>query len=82
LNDAERQELQSNKGAVVRVVVDGTPAFNADLLVGDVIVAIDGVAVSSVQSLSESLDVRRGRLVTFSVVRRGQRIQKAVQLTP
>jgi hypothetical protein len=31
LNDAERQELQTNQGAVVRLVVDGSPAFNADL---------------------------------------------------
>jgi hypothetical protein len=82
LNDGERQELQTNKGAVVRLVVDGTPAFNADILVGDVITAIDGIAVSNAQTGREHLRERRGKLVSLSIVRRGQRIEKTVQLNP
>jgi hypothetical protein len=46
LNDDERRALQTNKGVVVRVVVDGTPAFDADLLVGDIITSVDGQVVS------------------------------------
>jgi len=82
LTDAERQELQTNKGAAVRLIVDGTPAFDADILVGDVITGIDGVAVSSAQTFRELLRERRGRLVSLSIVRRGQHIEKAVQLNP
>ena len=82
LNDAERQELQTNKGAVLRLVVDATPAFNADLLVGDVVTAIDGVAISSAQAFNELLRERQGTLVSLSIVRRGQRVEKAVQLNP
>lgn len=82
LNDTERQEFQSNKGAVVRLVVDGTPAFDADILVGDVITAIDGQSVSSPKALSDLLGARAGKLIALSIVRRGQHIKKSVQLNP
>jgi len=60
LNDAERQELQTNKGAAVRVVVDGSPAFDADLLVGDMLIAIDGISLSNVQAFNGLIGERRG----------------------
>jgi len=82
LNDSERQEIQTNKGAIIDVVVDGTPAFNADLLVGDIVTAIDGVSVTNAKSLGEILSERRGKQVTFSLLRKGQRIEKSVQLNP
>jgi len=82
LNDEERQELQTNKGATVRLVVDGTPAFDADLLVGDVVTAVDGIAISSAQAFNELLRERRGKLISLFIVRRGQRIEKAIQLDP
>ena len=80
LNDAERQELQSNKGVVVRFVVDGSPAFNADILAGDIITAIDGVTVPAANSFSELLAARKGKLIKLSILRHGQHIEKSVQL--
>jgi membrane-associated protease RseP (regulator of RpoE activity) len=80
LNDAERQELQTNQGAVVRLVVDGSPAFNADLQIGDVVTAVDGVAIANAQAFNELLRERGGKQVALSIVRRGQRLEKAVQL--
>jgi len=80
LTDSERQELQSNKGIAVRVVVDGTPAYEADILVGDVVTTIDGVSVSNVKAFTDLLRERRGKLVSLSINRRGQRIEKSVQL--
>lgn len=82
LTDAERQELQSNKGVVVRTVVDDSPAFNADILVGDIILSIDGVAIGSMQSFTDTLRPRNGKLITIALLRRGQRIEKEVQLAP
>lgn len=82
LTDAERQEFQSNKGASVRLVVDGTPAFDADILVGDVITSIDGVVVSSAKTFNELLRERAGKRVSILIVRRGQYIEKSVQLNP
>ena len=82
LNDAERQEFQSNKGVVVRLVADSTPAFEADILVGDIIMSIDGSSVSGAKALNDQLRERRGKVVTLSIVRKGQRIDKSVQLNP
>lgn len=82
LSDSERQELQTNRGAVIRLVVDDTPAFNADLLVGDVVTEIDGVAVSSWQTLVELIRERTGKTVILSLLRRGQKIRKTLQLNP
>lgn len=82
LNDAERQELQTNRGAVADLIVDGTPAFNADLLIGDVFTSIDGVQITSSHALSELLRERRGKTVTLSILRLGKLLQKSLQLNP
>lgn len=81
LNDQERQDLQTNKGVVARVVVDETPAFNADILVGDIIATVDGVGVSGTKSYTELLRARAGKLVSLGIIRRGQRMEKSVQLS-
>ena len=82
LNDAERQELQTNQGAVVRLVVDESPAFNADLQIGDVVIAVDGVGIVNAQAFNELLREHGGKQVALSIVRRGQRLEKTVQLNP
>jgi hypothetical protein len=80
LNDTERQELQTNHGVIVLTIVDDTPAFNADVLPGDVITAIDGVSVSNQAGFQSMLGARKGKLVSFSLVRRGQPVEKSIQL--
>jgi membrane-associated protease RseP (regulator of RpoE activity) len=82
LNDTDLHELQSNKGVYVRLVADGTPAFDADILVGDVITAIDGKSVASEKDMHNLLGERAGKLITVAIVRRGQHIEKSVQLNP
>lgn len=82
LNDSERQEFQSNKGAAVRLVVDGTPAFDSDILVGDVIATVDGVGVSNAKALNDLVRERAGKRISITIVRRGQHIDKQVQLNP
>jgi S1-C subfamily serine protease len=47
--------LGSSSEAVVAGVLEGTPAATAGLVAGDVITAVDGVAVSSASSLSDLL---------------------------
>lgn len=80
LNDSERQELQTNKGIYVRLVVDNTPAFYADVLPGDIVLAINGEQVLNQQSASDLLRRSAGQKVMVSLYRRGQRIEKEVQL--
>lgn len=80
LSDSERQAMQTNRGAVVRLVVDDTPAFDADLLVGDIVTAIDGVSVANMAHLGRLVEQGRGKSVTFSIIRNGAQLQKSVKL--
>lgn len=82
LDDSERQRMQTNRGAVARLIVDNTPAFNADILVGDIIVAIDEQPISNAEFLSRMLAERRGKPVRLTVVRNGNQLQKDVTLNP
>ena len=54
-----------------RCVVDGTPAYDADILVGDVITAVDGVSVSSSRALGDLLRERRREGQTHDSILRG-----------
>ena len=80
LNDAERQEMQTNQGVVVLTIVDDTPAFRADILPGDFITAIDGERVPNQVGFGKLTAARKGQLIKVSLVRRGQQLDKTVQL--
>jgi len=82
LNDQERQSLQTNKGIAIRVIVDGSPAFDADLLPGDLVTAVDGEPVVNSAGLTKTLEEKAGQALTLSVVRQGQPLKKTVQLAP
>lgn len=82
LNDAERQMLQTNKGVTIRLIVDDSPAFDADLLIGDIITAIDGTSITNSERFAAILGEKRGQLITISIVRHGQHIEKKVQMNP
>lgn len=68
-------------GAVVGQVADGTPAAEAGLRSDDVIVAIDGDAVSGAESLTAQVRERApGDAATLTVVRDGASIELDVTL--
>jgi hypothetical protein len=79
-SDAEHRTLQSNRGAYVLWVVDGTPAFKSDVLAGDMIVAIDGSPVYGYQGYLDLLGQKRGQKVDVTIVRNGESITKSVLL--
>ena len=58
LNDDERRGLQSNKGVAVVMLVDGSPAYRSDVLVGDIILAVDGQPVYGHQDFGSCLSRR------------------------
>lgn len=82
LNDTERQQLQSNKGVFVTVVVDGTPAFTADILAGDIIVSVNDVRVVDSKQLHDLLKENKGKQVRITLYRNGKQIEKVVHLNP
>lgn len=80
LTDGERQQLQTNHGVYVTTVVDDTPAYQSDILPGDVITAIDGSRIDGPADANEMLSTRNGRTVELTIVRQGKTISKTVAL--
>ncbi|MCG8408865.1 MAG: PDZ domain-containing protein [Phycisphaerales bacterium] len=81
LNDVQRRRLERNTGAVVVKVYDDTPAFYANILVDDVIIAVNGepvgTAADAVTKL-RAIDQNAGP-ATVTVLRRGQ--EKTITVT-
>ncbi|WP_158543420.1 PDZ domain-containing protein [Dyella solisilvae] len=77
-----QQELQSNHGVTVVAVMNGSPAFDADILAGDIILTMDGKPVAGVAGYSAMLDANAGRRVDLTLYRHGAVVAKSVQLNP
>ena len=79
--DAEAYRLPSISGAEVNTVEPGSPAANAGLQIGDVIVAVDGTSSSDASELTTGLARRQpGDQVRLTVVRGGARRDVSVRL--
>jgi membrane-associated protease RseP (regulator of RpoE activity) len=80
LTDDERRQLQSNRGAVVTAVIDGSPAYVSDVIPGDIIVALNGQAANGHDGLMSLLMANTGRTVELTVIREGRPLTKSVAL--
>jgi len=80
LSDAQRQQLKSNHGAVLRLIVNDTPAFRADFLPGDIVVAVNDAPTYNSAELHRQLEANAGKTITLTIVRDEQRISKSVTL--
>jgi S1-C subfamily serine protease len=66
-------KVESDRGLLVITVSQGSPAEQAGLMIGDVIVALNGAAVSSPGDLQRVLDPEGvGKSATFQLVRAGR----------
>jgi len=74
----ERRRLGSNRGAVLMAAIRGMPAFEADLVPGDVIRAIDGAEISGAEDLRARLRIAEGRAVTLRIARPDVTIDRLV----
>jgi hypothetical protein len=79
LDDSTRARLQTNFGVRVLVVVEGSPAFNADVLPGDIVQQIGDDRVASVEHFSQLLVKYEGQHVAIRLDRAGRTVEK--QLT-
>ena len=67
--------LRRNTGAYVRVVYVNGPAFAANLVMGDIIIRLNGVDIVSSSDLQRLLDgLVRGQSVQVTVLRDGREI--------
>jgi hypothetical protein len=80
LSDEEKSKLETNKGLVIDVVVDGTPAFKADLLEGDIITAIGDKEFSDYQSFGGVISGFPAGSTPFHIIRKGKKKTIEVQL--
>lgn len=80
LDEAAHQRLQTNAGVLVRVVVQNTPAFRADVLPGDIVLAVNNTPISSPNNYLTTISKYRGQQVTLKVSRNGKIIQKTLNV--
>jgi putative serine protease PepD len=70
------------QGVVIRSVQDDTPASDAGVEEGDLVVAVDGAATDGAVGLIAAIrDLQPGDSTTITVVRDGERIDLDVTLT-
>jgi len=80
VDDETRRRLQTNAGVSVLEVAEGSPAFAADILPGDVVLVIGTDSVQSVQHFSKLLDKYQGQTTVFSIDRDGKHIEKSIEI--
>jgi membrane-associated protease RseP (regulator of RpoE activity) len=75
LSNEDRQATGTNSGVKIGAVRKGSPAFNADVLPGDIVLAVDDQKVTSGGDL---LRFRSGQDIVFLVFRGGQKVEIAL----
>jgi hypothetical protein len=75
-----RISLQRNTGAYVSAVIQGSPAFRANILAGDIIIQIADTPILIMQDTSEPLQAHAGQKIQLKIIRNGQTIDVEVQL--
>jgi hypothetical protein len=70
LNEKERNELGS-AGVRIGAVIGGSPAAEANLRAGDIVLKIDGVAIAGRADFEKKLRAHVGKRVTLTISRSG-----------
>lgn len=74
LTDKMRQDLERNTGILIYTVIEDSPAFNSNVLNGDILLEVDGEVVRNVKHLtkiSRSYDTSKGVSV-WKIFRKGK----------
>ena len=66
LTPKQRSEIERNTGAVIDVVVEDTPSFSANVISGDVLIAVDG---EDVKNAEHAFQLMRKNATTSSTLR-------------
>jgi hypothetical protein len=81
-DDGTRKRLQTNAGVIVKEVVEGSPAFRADILPGDVVLAIENDQVQSPENFIQIISKYEGQNVVFHLDRDGKLLDKQIEILP
>ena len=81
LTDELRKRVESNKGVYIVAVVKDSPAFNADLLNGDVIRKFNNIEVTNgTHFINLLIAENKGQQIELEIFRNGKTIIKQIQL--
>ena len=80
LTDELRRKIESNKGVYIKVVVKRSPAFNNDLLAGDIIRKINNTEVADTSHFSSFLEENKGQQIELEIFRNDKTVVKTIQL--
>jgi hypothetical protein len=82
LSDEMRYEAETNSGAYVYFVVNDSPAFHNNLIVGDVIIKIDEQKIVKPDDMTQVLANKAGKEVVLLIVRKGENKEISLKLNP
>ena len=82
LTPEERKALGRNRGATIAVVINGSPAFEADILEGDTVLGVNGAEISDTKDLTARMRALAGQDVTLRLWRNGSELERVVHLRP
>lgn len=75
-----RQRISSNKGMMVEAVIKGSPAFDSDILRGDVIKKIGDIAIYDEDSFQRAINQYQGTRTDVLLHRGDSEISKPIQI--
>ena len=81
LFNEDKREMETNTGAVVKLVVEDTPAFNANILPGDVVIEIAEQRVrnsNTAYALLEKVGAIKGSKVPIKLIR--NKVEKVITI--
>ena len=80
LSDEARKQLGSNAGVIADIVVEGSPAYSADVLPGDILISIGPDRIDSEASYRACLDKHEGDTVVFKFRRGAEFLEKSIKV--
>ena len=80
MTERQRREAGSDRGVQVVAIRKASPAARSNIVIGDVILTIDGHEVEDVATLRKAVDGALGRDAAIELVRDGTRIAATVDL--
>lgn len=80
LSVEQRKQIGSNKGAVLTVIVNESPAFMADFLPGDILIRLNDTEITNLATLLARISENKGRRIVIDLIRDGELLRKDVTL--
>ena len=80
LDDKTKAQIGSNKGVLVRAVVNNSPAFDADILRDDVLMSLEGDAITGPDQFFDLVARNAGKTVPVELNRGGNILTVSVKI--